>query len=409
MYQKNSKNKSYKKYVILAILCLGSLSACYCQYQMLPLAPEIMEKFHMSQMQYSTVFSASMAPAIILSIIAGMAVDRIGAKQIIFVGLIIATVGLWVRVFTDSYSVLYLCMMLTGIPATFLNSVNAKILARWFTVRQISVAVGIYLAASAVGMALGTGTTAMLPSVTTAFTVAAVLAVITAVFWGLFMQENPKSIGKTKDTSEKHGTERKQKKENVFETLKEILKSRDIILGSIEIMCVFGNYMILSTNLPIALQEKGLTAVSAGSTASIVSLGYFVGCVGTPIIAEKTGGIRRTIFILTLIGTILTALLLKVSSGGFLTMILFVLGVSIGGLLPLFMAFPVRISSIGEQRAGAAGGIISTLQLFGAVVIPSYIAVPISAGNSVRLFWVGTIFHAVACVLTFFMTREIEK
>ncbi|RHR21343.1 MFS transporter [Clostridium sp. AF19-22AC] len=389
--------KTRYRYVILILVCMCGLSACYCQYQMAPMAQKIMDIYGISRQQYATVFSAPMVPAILCSLPAGMIVDKIGAKRIVLICLILAAAGLWLRIFAKGYVMLYLCMLCPGFAATFVNATNAKIFREWFPVRQTGLAVGIFLAVSALGMTIGTGTTAMLPSLKIAFILAGILTSVTAVCWKVFMRERKDVL------SMEDGV-----KGDTLSYLKTAVMNRDIILGSIGIMCTFGNYMVISTYLPTVLENKGMTSVSAGATASVVSIGYLAGCILVPVFADKVGRIRPVIFVLSLIGAALSASIYILPAGAVLTAGLFMTGICIGGLLPLFMSFPVRISAIGAKRAGTAGGIISTFQLLGAVIIPSYIVSPIAGGNDFMLFILGACFSAAVCVLVFFMTKAVE-
>lgn len=390
-------NKKGYKYVILVLICMCGLSACYCQYQMAPMAQEIINTYGISQLQYSTIFSAPMVPAILCSLAAGMIVDKIGAKRVVFLCLIIAAAGLWLRIFARGYAMLYICMLCPGFAATFVNATNAKIFREWFPVKQTGLAVGIFLAVSALGMTIGTGATAMLPSLRTAFILAGILASITAVCWGLFMKE--KRIEISHDADKKH---------SAVQYLKDVVKNRDIMLGSAGIMCTFGNYMVISTYLPTFLQNKGLSPVKAGAMASVVSIGYLAGCILTPIFADRVGNVRKVIFVFALAGAFLSASVCIIPTGAVLTFLLFLAGVCIGGLLPLFMSFPVRISAVGGEKAGTAGGVISTFQLLGAVIIPSYIISPLAGDNEVMLFIIGACFSAVVCILSVFMSKEVE-
>ena len=51
------------------------------------------------------------------------------------------------------------------------------------------------------------------------------------------------------------------------------------------------------------------------------------------------------------------------------------------------MSFPALLPEIGPECAGSATGIISTLELIGAVVIPTYIITPI-AGQNFSLYFI---------------------
>ena len=49
------------------------------------------------------------------------------------------------------------------------------------------------------------------------------------------------------------------------------------------------------------------------------------------------------------------------------------------------MSLPVMFPEIGPKYAGTAGGLAVTLELLGAVIIPTYIIVPLGGGNVFQL------------------------
>ncbi len=387
--------KNYKYFILIAI-CLCGVAAMYCQYQMAPVADRIIETYQLSQVKYSMLFSAPMVPAIFLSLVSGIVVDKIGAKRIIFIALLIGAAGLWGRVGANNYALLYVCTLCPGLAATFVNSTNVKIFGEWFEERRVSIAVGLYLSATAAGMAIGTGTTALFSSLKAAFAAAAILTSVTALVWLLFMRDKkePKSAP--------------QEKTPVLGNLKVVLKNRDIILACLGILCAYGCYIAMSSYLPSILQSKGLEEVSAGSISSIASIGYLVGCLVIPVIVGKINKFRASVFVLAFAGAALIISIIFVRPGLLLDVILFILGMCIGGIIPLFMSLPVKIPDIGVEKAGTAGGLIGTFQLLGAVILPSYVVAPLSGGNySVMLALTGVI-CVVVCVFTCFLTKETE-
>lgn len=388
-------NNKYK-YVVLAVICLCGMSGMYCQYQMSPIADEIINTYSLTQVQYSMLFTAPMAPAIFISLICGLIVDKIGAKKVIFLSLVLAAAGLWGRVFVHEYLLLYICMLCPGFAVTFINSTNPKLLGEWFSSEQTGVAVGVYTGMVGIGAAIATGTTAMLPSIKTAYLFAAVFSSITALIWLIFMKEN--RLESTENDKTILG----------IASLKKVINNKNIILASVCIMCAYGCLMVMSTFLPIVLQEKGLGQESAGTAASLVSIGQTIGCFTVPGIVKKIGKFRISVFGFALVGAVLTVLVSVVSPGMILNGILFLVGYSVGGICPLFMALPIKIAEIGIARAGTAVGLITTFQLFGAVVIPSYVVSPIAGGNMSLLIVLGGAICAIVCLLVFFMSKEID-
>ena len=63
----------------------------------------------------------------------------------------------------------------------------------------------------------------------------------------------------------------------------------------------------------------------------------------------------------------------------------------LGASMPIFLSAPVLLEGLGTKYAGSAAGVISTLQLLGAVLIPTYILTPIAGDNYSLLFLLASI------------------
>lgn len=86
-----------------------------------------------------------------------------------------------------------------------------------------------------------------------------------------------------------------------------------------------------------------------------------------------------------------------------IALMLFFTGTFLGGTIPTLMGLPVQLESIGPVYAGTAGGVIGTIQIFGAVLIPSYVISPIAGGNFSMIFLLGGICMAVTSVISVFV------
>ena len=73
-------------------------------------------------------------------------------------------------------------------------------------------------------------------------------------------------------------------------------------------------------------------------------------------------------------------------------------GTLLGAAMPIFFSAPILLEGIGIRYAGSAAGVIATLQLLGAVLIPTYILTPIAGENYGLLFSL-----AALCMLVMFV------
>ena len=125
----------------------------------------------------------------------------------------------------------------------FLNANSAKIIGSWFSPAKISAMMGIYLAASNLGMTAGTGTTAMLPGTKSAYTIAAVLALVLVIIWFVFMK-NPVHT---------ESRQAEMPSMNILDSVKVVLKNRSVWVVGFCLMFVLGCNVVISSFMPTAL------------------------------------------------------------------------------------------------------------------------------------------------------------
>jgi NNP family nitrate/nitrite transporter-like MFS transporter len=371
-----SKRISKYRWVILSVSCFALFVPNYAQYQLSPLAPQIIGDLGLTPGQFTSIFSAPMIPAIFLSIAAGLLADKFGIKRVIGIGMLLSVVGACLRITANSFPLLFLSMLLTGFSAAFLNTNGAKILGSWFPPEKISATMGILLAASTLAMTAGMGTTAMLNGIGIAYLIAAVLSIASLILWVLLI--------KNRETESTQGDAPKTLP--ISECLRKVIKNRIVWFVGICLMFILGANVIISSFLPTILAGRGIDHVSAGMYGSAVTIGNLLGCLFIPVVASRVAN-KPVIFILALISTAGAAFGWQAPQGIALILALCITGIAMGGLMPLLMSMPIQLPEIGPTYAGTAGGFAATLQLIGAVVIPAYIAGPI-AGTNLKLFFI---------------------
>ena len=77
---------------------------------MSPLAGQIMERYHLSVEQFSSIFTAGMVPAIFLNLIAGSLSDKYGGKKIITVLFVVSVLGAVSRIFATGFVTMWVSM-----------------------------------------------------------------------------------------------------------------------------------------------------------------------------------------------------------------------------------------------------------------------------------------------------------
>jgi NNP family nitrate/nitrite transporter-like MFS transporter len=365
------------RWVILAIACIALFSPTYTQYQLSPLAPQIINDLQLTPGQFTGIFTAPMIPSIFLSLAAGILADKFGIKRVIGIGMLISAAGTCLRIVSRDHLLLFSSMLLTGFGAAFLNANGAKILGSWFPPEKTGSMMGIFLAASTAAMTAGMGTTAMLNGISAAYIIAAVISITAFILWLLFMR-NPQKQASAEAVNIP-----------LAECLKKVLKNKTVWFAGFCLLFIMGAVVILSSFLPAILAERGIDAVSAGMYGTAVTIGNLLGCLLVPAIAGRLGRNKPLFTALALMAAAGAAFGWQSPKGIMLVLALGVTGIAMGGLMPLLMTIPVQLPEIGPAYAGTAGGFTGTLQLLGAVVIPASIAGPIAGTNMARFFVVA--------------------
>lgn len=358
--------------IALAVLCLGVFGPVYAQFQLAPLAPQLMAELNLSMGEFASIFSSAMIAGILLSLVAGLLMDRYGVKQIAGIGLAVSALGACLRIWSDSYITLFLCMLLTGVGPAVLIANSAKIIGSWFPIGKVGGKLGIFLAASTLAMTIGTGTTAMLPSIQVAYLLAAAIAIVALVLW-LIVIKAPAPQTAAPSAS-------------ITASLKAVTGYRAVWIVGFCLMFLTACNMVIGSFLPTALGLRGISVVTAGVYASLFTIGSFMGCLSVPSIVAKLGRNKPTMMMLATIAAVGGAFGWLAPSGVLLGACIALTGMAIGGFMPLLLSTPIQLPGIGFTYAGVAGGFASTMQLLGAVVIPTYIIAPI-AGDNMNLFF----------------------
>lgn len=96
-------------------------------------------------------------------------------------------------------------------------------------------------------------------------------------------------------------------------------------------------------------------------------------------------------------------------SGPFIWVVIFASGLMIGSGMPILFSYPMLLKEIGPKYAGSAGGIISTLQLIGAVVIPTYLITPLAGDNYHLMFGLGAACMVALGIINLFLPEVGPK
>lgn len=387
--------------LVLSVACIANFAPNYAQYQLSPLASDLMTAFNISTAQYSSIFTAVLIPAIILSIIAGILADRFGLKRVIGIGLCITAFGTCQKVFANEYLVLIFCMFLTGTGATLLNANGAKLIGSYFSKEKSVTMMSVFLGSATLAMAIGMGTTNLLfGSLKSAFVFSAVLSLLGMVLWLAFVREPQKD--RTTDIKIEENNP------GILEGLKIVLRNKYIWLTGICLIGAVGSATAMNALLPTALVQRGVEEVEAGFIASFMPIGNLIGCLVIPLIAYRFGKNKPVLIFCAVIGALGAAFAWMAPEGLLLVLALFLTGATLSGIVPLVMPIPIQMKEIGVTYGGTAGGVVSTIEMVGVVIVPAYI-IAVLAGNNMTFYYLLCGVCALAALITILFLPDFGR
>jgi NNP family nitrate/nitrite transporter-like MFS transporter len=330
---------------------------------------------------------APMLPGVIFGILAGVMADKYGVKKVVTIGFLISVIGAVLRIFSMNFASLFIFMFLLGFGAVFVNANASKIFSAWFPMDQIGIAMGVFMSAGATGTALSQATGAMFSSSRVAFISSAAALGFFLVIWMIFIREKPEGAPDVPSMP-------------VTKYLGQAAKSRNVWILGLGLVLFMGFQMTFASFLPSALTSaKGIDAVQAGLIASLFTFGGLAGNIFGPILSARIGVVKPVGICLAVLGGVFT--FVAWSSGIVAVMAVgFILGgFCVGACVPMLMSYPPLLPEVGPLCAGSAGGIVSTLQMAGAFIVPTYIITPISNGNFNTMFLMASICGALIAMV----------
>lgn len=396
------KKKTNYGWVIVALFCIIVFSTQYLQYQMAPVAGRLMERLGIGEQQYSAIFNAGTIPAIAFSIILGIITDRFGLKKTVSICMVLAAIGGVWHAFAGGFSSMYIAIMLVGFGVTSTNVTCGKCFGTWLSPAAFATAMGIFMSVPVIAQFIAQSTTANFASLDSAFILSGALTVVALVLWLVF--------GKEMKTD---GARAEVKDEPSFkETAKVVFGNKYMWLIAIGLMLCLGGQVCNNAFLALALQSKGMSEQSAGVASSIVPLGSLFGSLFMPMIAAKVGKNKPFMLVFAAVCAVGYTFGWRLS-GAASYIAFFVTGMCASAMMPFLFAMPVQIPEIGARYAGTATGLISTIELLGPTLIPSYVLVPMCSGANgidfVKFFiCVGAIF-LILFVITLFLPETGTK
>jgi MFS family permease len=379
------------RWIILAVAMLVGFIGSYAQFQLPPLAYKLIPALHMSPSQFAALMAGPMTGAIFICILGGTLADRYGVKKVVTVGLVLAVIGCTFRYAATSFWSFFFLMVLVGLSSALLSTNLAKLFGAWFPPEQMGTIVGIYMISIALAMFSGTATTALFPSEAGAFIFSGVVCFFTLILWLILARNKPEGMpGAPILPATKY--------------LGKAAQSSGIWLAGACMFFVMGSTMTFSTFLPNVLHDlRGIGPVQAGLYGSLATFGGAFGSFLGPVICRRMGLMKPYLVIISLLGAAGAFWSWQLPVGPAIVIALILAGFFQSAITPTILSMPMLLPEIGPAYAGSAGGIISTLQVLGAVLVPTFVITPLAGPNVTVLFGLAGLCFALIIIPVLFL------
>jgi MFS family permease len=332
-----------------------------------------------------------MTGSIFVCLLGGNLADRFGVKRIVTGGLVFAVIGCTFRYAVSSFWPFWFLTVLAGLASGLLVGNLAKLFGAWFPPAQMGTIMGICMVSPVLAMFLGTSTTTLFPSDASAFIFSGVLCLIILVLWMVFAKDKPEGAPDMPILP-------------VTKYLGEAARSRNIWLAGVALFFAMGALMTMNSFLPNVLHDaRGLDPTRAGFYGSLATFGGIFGSFIGPLICNRLGVMKPYLVFTALLAAAGTFWCWQLPMGPAIIAGLILAGFLQNAMMPLIASMPMLLPEIGPVYAGSAGGIITTLQVIGAVVAPTFIITPLAGSDGKGLFGLAALCFVLIIIPVLFL------
>jgi MFS family permease len=300
---------------------------------------------------------------VLLSMPAGMLIDRKGFKYGVGIGALFTGVFAMLRLAnTDSFTVLLISQIGIAIGQPFVLNGVTKLVMTWFPQKEEATAVGLGSLALLVGMMVGLGATPALVQFLgfeTMLLIYGVLGILGILLFFSLVKPYPATPARDVEV---------QQEITGWQGIKHILKMKDfVILGFIALIGI-GVFNGLATWLEKILNElHRIPMTDAGIIAAILILSGIIGCIVIPMVSDRVMKRKPFLLLASAVGTV-SIIALMMGKGFALNMVNAVfLGFFLISALPIMLTMSAEIT--GARFAGISVGYLQLLGNAAAVAI----------------------------------------
>jgi MFS family permease len=349
------------RWLVLVLIWAANVSGALIQLSGAPVQLAVAAEFHLSAGQVATWINLPLLSIALLSIPAGLAVDRVGSRTLIAVALLLMGVFGVARGASDSYLWLGAATFLFGVGEALLLSGMPKVVAEWFPPKELGLAVGIYTSGAAVGVlaAFLLGPRLFGDDWRRCFIATGASALVALIAW-LALAKTPPAAA-----AAPHGSSVRQ----LVADIRYLLGVGDVrLLAGICACLQVAIFSWLALGFPFLVLARHVSPETAGGVVSLTMVGFLAGSVLTSFVSDRLGR-RRPLFVgLGVLAAAGFLAITRLAPGAGLWTAVVLIGFAFATLQVLLFAVPLELPSVARSQVGACEGVIISLGFLAGIV-----------------------------------------
>jgi cyanate permease len=301
--------------------------------------------------------------ALVINLIAGMIVDRLGVKRFLIATCFLAGISGAVRGLSGDFAVLMITSLISFIFIHMVPVCVHNIASLWFDRSQRGLAQGCMSAGMGFGFTLGSmiSATVISPLVggwRNVLFLYGLISVIIGFTW--FILKGSKTQARLASSGESV---------SFFKSLVEVSRIKGVWVIGVVLMGYMACMQGTLGYLPLFLRNSGWSPAAADGALSLYNLTGACGALLLSYLSDRMGNRRGIVGAILLVTTVCTALVFFVS-GNIIWLLVVLLGIGRDAMMAICNAMNFELKEVGPDRSGTALGLQGSISRPGAIISP---------------------------------------
>ena len=369
------------KWVVLAILMIGTAILYYSNMIFAVRAPDTMAKFAINEGQLAAISTIGCLPGAFLSVAVGRVLDKKGVKLFTALALVLTLACMVWRIFASTYIELMLATVLIGAFLLPITIVGPKMVGGLFRPDEMPLAMGFFY-----------------PSLESAFLGVSVLGCVLLLGWVIIVKEPEAPPAPAGGSVQAKGQ------------LAKVLKSPNMWKVMFCSGFAVGSSILINTYLTQAFSANGASVEMASTIGTVLNLCLILGGILSGAVIGKLGKINIPYAFICIVGGALYLLAYLMPVGPLTYVLVALAGLICSGSVGVsFTRIPLLplTGDFGEESIGTATGMNQTALGVMSFLVPTVIAS--IAGSNYTLVFILAFIFLVLCGIVGLITPELGE